>query len=85
VSEASEGRFGPSPLHVYDNWDSYCAWAGTASLPAGDAFVPSAADAPVLAPRQIYLTVGDEVLTQVGDQSMRHTAVALTPSTQETP
>jgi 2-keto-4-pentenoate hydratase/2-oxohepta-3-ene-1,7-dioic acid hydratase in catechol pathway len=35
IATASEGRFGPAPQSVYDNWDAFTAWAATTS-PAPD-------------------------------------------------
>ncbi|MGN8027221.1 fumarylacetoacetate hydrolase family protein [Microbacterium sp. 22242] len=31
VADASEGRFGPDIQGIYDDWDDFTAWAGTAS------------------------------------------------------
>lgn len=57
VEKASDGRFGPDPQAVYDQWDDFCQWAAAATLPAGDPFDVDALQSPVPAPRQI-LAIG---------------------------
>jgi 2-keto-4-pentenoate hydratase/2-oxohepta-3-ene-1,7-dioic acid hydratase in catechol pathway len=61
VHSASEGRFGPSPAAVYDDWDAFRAWgaspagtAATTSAGAGEPFDPAASGPPSPAPRQVF-------------------------------
>ncbi|MGI5232199.1 fumarylacetoacetate hydrolase family protein [Actinoallomurus sp. CA-142502] len=54
VETASGGRFGPDPQAVYQRWAEFTAWAGRASLPAGQAYDPRALGSPVPAPRQVF-------------------------------
>ena len=41
VEKASGGRFGPDPQSVYEVWDDFAAWAGTADLSAAVRFDPA--------------------------------------------
>ena len=56
VAEASEGRFGPGPQALFDDWDGFVAWARRAST---DAAASASVDvlelgAPVPEPRQVF-------------------------------
>jgi 2,4-didehydro-3-deoxy-L-rhamnonate hydrolase len=54
VEQASEGRFGPFPRAVYDDWEAFTDWADGASL-AGDAELdPATLGPPVPEPRQVF-------------------------------
>jgi 2-keto-4-pentenoate hydratase/2-oxohepta-3-ene-1,7-dioic acid hydratase in catechol pathway len=57
VAKASDGRFGPDPQGVFEDWDGFLAWARSADLPQGSAFDPQELGPPVPAPRQV-LAVG---------------------------
>jgi 2,4-didehydro-3-deoxy-L-rhamnonate hydrolase len=53
IDQASGGRFGPDPMHVYEDWPAFAAFAadvttGTAPLSEGDLRCP------VPAPRQVF-------------------------------
>lgn len=54
VETASAGRFGPDISPLFDDWDSFAAWAKT--VPAGGAveFDPADLGAPVPHPRQVF-------------------------------
>lgn len=56
VSTASEGRFGPTPHAVYDNWDAFVAWATEADPDArtGTVVDRSTLSAPSPEPRQVF-------------------------------
>lgn len=55
VTELSEGRFGPDPLAVYEDWAAFREWADSVELPAqGEPFDPEVTDSPVPLPRQIF-------------------------------
>lgn len=53
VQAASDGRFGPAPESVFDDWKAFAEWARTAT---GEAHPFATADlgAPVPAPRQVF-------------------------------
>jgi 2-keto-4-pentenoate hydratase/2-oxohepta-3-ene-1,7-dioic acid hydratase in catechol pathway len=53
VEEASEGKFGPDPRSVYENWDGFRAWADQAPTGPEIAFTRSRLGPPSPAPRQI--------------------------------
>lgn len=57
VAKASDGRFGPDPQAVYEQWDDLRQWAAGASLPAGDPFDADELGSPAPAPRQV-LAIG---------------------------
>ena len=57
VAKASDGRFGPDPQSVYEQWDDLRQWAADATLPAGDPFDADDLGAPAPAPRQV-LAIG---------------------------
>jgi 2-keto-4-pentenoate hydratase/2-oxohepta-3-ene-1,7-dioic acid hydratase in catechol pathway len=53
IADASGGRFGPDPMHVYDDWTAFVEFA--ASVTEGDAaLVRTRLGAPVPAPRQVF-------------------------------
>lgn len=54
VATASDGRFGPDPQSVYDDWAAFAAWLGDTTLLADQAApAPSEIGTPVPRPRQI--------------------------------
>ncbi|MBD3007597.1 MULTISPECIES: fumarylacetoacetate hydrolase family protein [unclassified Streptomyces] len=57
VEQASGGRFGPDPQGVYERWNAFREWAGTADLPAGRPFAAADLGSPAPAPRQL-LAIG---------------------------
>lgn len=56
VATASDGRFGPAPRAVYDDWDTFAVWAGQVQLdPESGTLVDRyALDAPSPEPRQVF-------------------------------
>ncbi len=54
VGQASDGRFGPDPQAVYDEWDAFTSWAQTADLPAAAPFAVEDLGPPVPRPRQVF-------------------------------
>lgn len=54
VHEASDGRFGPAPLAVLDQWCEFAEWAAEADLPEGQPIDGAAVAAPVPDPRQVF-------------------------------
>src|SRR5260370_35605467 len=54
VGQASEGRFGPDPQAVYDEWDAFTSWAQTADLSAATPFAVEDLGPPVPRPRQVF-------------------------------
>ena len=55
VHKASDGRFGPDPAPLYDDWSAFAEWATAVSLEEDDAVDvdPAALGAPSPGPRQI--------------------------------
>lgn len=54
IAEASEGRFGPAPRAVFEQWEAFTAWSGSAQLGEGVPFDEGQLDAPVTDPRQVF-------------------------------
>jgi 2-keto-4-pentenoate hydratase/2-oxohepta-3-ene-1,7-dioic acid hydratase in catechol pathway len=54
VERASGGRFAAEPQAVYERWDEFRDWAGSAELPEGEPFAPADLGAPAPAARQIF-------------------------------
>ncbi|MFN8040857.1 MAG: fumarylacetoacetate hydrolase family protein [Acidimicrobiales bacterium] len=53
IAAASDGRFGPDPMSLYDDWDAFVAFA--AGVTAGTAPLdPAALGNPVPRPRQVF-------------------------------
>lgn len=57
VAAASDGRFGPDPQAVYDDWAGFTLWASGVALSAATPFTPSDLGPPVPRPRQV-LAIG---------------------------
>jgi 2,4-diketo-3-deoxy-L-fuconate hydrolase len=57
VERASAGRFGADPQAVFDRWDEFVAWAGTADLTEAEPFAVEGLGAPAPSPRQV-LAIG---------------------------
>jgi 2-keto-4-pentenoate hydratase/2-oxohepta-3-ene-1,7-dioic acid hydratase in catechol pathway len=53
VAAASDGRFGPDPMDLYERWDEFSEWA-TEVGPGADALDESALGNPVPRPRQVF-------------------------------
>lgn len=56
IADASDGRFKPTPLSIYDAWDDFGAWAAGADLDAetGKSVDRTALGAPSPQPRQVF-------------------------------
>ncbi|MFB7274824.1 fumarylacetoacetate hydrolase family protein [Streptomyces sp. NPDC056244] len=54
VEQASDGRFGPDPQDIYQDWRSFRGWQTTAVLPQGRPFTPEELGAPAPRPRQVF-------------------------------
>ncbi|MFE7129083.1 fumarylacetoacetate hydrolase family protein [Streptomyces sp. NPDC057617] len=54
VEQASDGRFGPDPQDIYQDWRSFRGWQTTAVLPQGRPFAPEELGAPAPRPRQVF-------------------------------
>ncbi|MFE2598360.1 fumarylacetoacetate hydrolase family protein [Streptomyces sp. NPDC059396] len=54
VEQASNGRFGPDPQDIYQDWRSFRGWQTTAVLPQGRPFTPEELGAPAPRPRQVF-------------------------------
>ena len=54
VAAASDGRWGPAPGSVLDDWDRFRAWARDRSPDAAPFGEPSALGPPVPTPRQVF-------------------------------
>lgn len=53
IATASEGRFGPDPLAVYDEWDAFAAWATTVG-PGSEPLDETVLGCPLPNPRQVF-------------------------------
>ena len=53
IATASEGRFGPDPMALYDDWEAVAAWAATVGA-AGDPLDEARLGCPVPRPRQVF-------------------------------
>jgi 2-keto-4-pentenoate hydratase/2-oxohepta-3-ene-1,7-dioic acid hydratase in catechol pathway len=53
VATASEGRFGPDPMSVYDDWAAFTGWAATVTSSTGP-LVEAELRNPVPRPRQVF-------------------------------
>ena len=54
VEKVSGGRFGPDPQSVYEVWDEFVTWAGTADLSEAVPFDVGDLGAPTPAPAQVF-------------------------------
>lgn len=54
LAEVSDGRFGPDPEAVYEQWEAFVQWGAQATLPEGAPVEVSRLGPPVPAPRQIF-------------------------------
>ena len=54
VEKASGGRFGPDPQTVYEVWEEFVGWAGTADLSEAVSFDRADLGAPTPAPSQVF-------------------------------
>ena len=54
VHRASDGRFGPDPQAVYDDWEAFVAWAAGAQPGATAPVEAARLGAPVPRPRQVF-------------------------------
>ncbi|MFE4832885.1 fumarylacetoacetate hydrolase family protein [Streptomyces sp. NPDC056672] len=54
VEQASDGRFGPDPQDIYQDWWNFRGWQTIADLPRGRPFTPEELGAPAPRPRQVF-------------------------------
>jgi 2-keto-4-pentenoate hydratase/2-oxohepta-3-ene-1,7-dioic acid hydratase in catechol pathway len=54
IHAASDGRFGPDPINVYEQWADFVAWAGSADLPEPQPYAFGDLGSPSPSPRQVY-------------------------------
>ena len=54
VEKHSNGRFGPGPQAVYEDWDAFTSWADSARLEGGVPIRPESLGSPAPAPRQVF-------------------------------
>jgi 2,4-didehydro-3-deoxy-L-rhamnonate hydrolase len=54
IERASDGRFGPAPLSIYQHWDAFTEWSVGVDLTAGAAFDENDLDAPIPNPSQVF-------------------------------
>lgn len=54
IEIASDGRFGPDPMDVYERWADFREWAESAALAAGAPFDEADLDVPVPRPSQVF-------------------------------
>ncbi|MEU1276144.1 fumarylacetoacetate hydrolase family protein [Streptomyces sp. NPDC005799] len=54
VADASDGKFGDAPDHIFDQWDEFTAWARTITVRDGFALDPDLLAAPSPRPRQVF-------------------------------
>ncbi len=54
IADASDGRFGPDPQSLFDDWTAFSAWASTTPDGASLPFDVSELGAPVPRPRQVF-------------------------------
>lgn len=57
IDAASDGRFGPDPMDVYEHWEEFAAWAPTASEASARAWETHELGIPVPRPPQV-LAIG---------------------------
>jgi 2-keto-4-pentenoate hydratase/2-oxohepta-3-ene-1,7-dioic acid hydratase in catechol pathway len=57
VEKNSGGRFGPQPMAVYEEWDSFRTWAAAARWEGDSPVDPCGLGSPAPAPRQV-LAIG---------------------------
>jgi len=57
VEQASEGRFGPDPQTVYEQWQEFAGWASSVDLTGAAPFAVTDLGAPSPSPRQV-LAIG---------------------------
>jgi 2,4-diketo-3-deoxy-L-fuconate hydrolase len=54
IESASDGRFGPAPLSIYESWDAFTEWATGVALDAAVPFDENDLEAPVPNPSQVF-------------------------------
>jgi 2,4-diketo-3-deoxy-L-fuconate hydrolase len=57
IATASDGRFGPDPMALYENWAAFTVWAASAPLDGATPFDDADLGIPVPRPRQV-LAIG---------------------------
>ena len=54
IAKASDGRFGPDPLSVFEDWDAFRSWGADADFGSAQAYEERELLAPVPNPSQIF-------------------------------
>ncbi len=54
IHTASDGKFGPTPRDIYDDWPAFREWANSAALGGATAFNETDLDSPCPEPRQVF-------------------------------
>jgi 2-keto-4-pentenoate hydratase/2-oxohepta-3-ene-1,7-dioic acid hydratase in catechol pathway len=54
IHSASDGRFGPDPQSLFDDWAAFAAWASSAPSSGGEPFSVGELSAPVPRPAQVF-------------------------------
>jgi 2,4-diketo-3-deoxy-L-fuconate hydrolase len=54
VEKNSDGRFGPGPQAIYEDWDAFTGWAASARFQGGMPVRPAGLGSPAPAPRQVF-------------------------------
>jgi 2,4-diketo-3-deoxy-L-fuconate hydrolase len=54
VEKTSDGRFGPDPQAIYQDWDAFTGWAADARWEVGVPVRPDGLGSPAPAPRQVF-------------------------------
>jgi 2-keto-4-pentenoate hydratase/2-oxohepta-3-ene-1,7-dioic acid hydratase in catechol pathway len=54
VEKNSDGRFGPEPQAIYEDWDAFTGWAAGTRWEGGAPVRPDGLGSPAPAPRQVF-------------------------------
>ena len=54
VAGASQGRFGPDPMQLFEDWDDFASWGRAQDMQDAAVFEPSDLSCPVPRPSQIF-------------------------------
>ena len=75
VATASDGRFGPDPMALYDKWDAFRDFAATVTTGTGP-LVEAELRNPVPRPRQVF-AIGLNYRSHAEESGMRHPEVPI--------
>lgn len=54
IAKASDGRFGPDPMSIFEDWEEFRSWEADADYEAAEAYNENELLAPVPSPSQIF-------------------------------